>query len=251
MFSASTDLGSVVCVRHDEEMSSSGTNPSPDLARLVLIRHGESASNAGGWLSGQESCGGLTDLGAAQAEALRVRLADDPTIQPDRVMVSTMRRAVHTAEIVAEPTGCDVEQYTDLMERTSGEAEGLTIAEYTEKYDKAPWTDWENPLSPGGESGADFTTRVTAALDRVVAEAWGKTIWVVCHGGVIMATAVRRWPGASNDGPVSLSTIPLTSPMNTSVSEWIVDRDDNWKMARYNDHTHLVGVGSDDAPAPI
>lgn len=232
-------------------MTTSGTNPSPDLARIVLIRHGESASNAGGWLSGQESCGGLTDLGIAQAEALRSRLEADTSIQPDRVMVSTMRRAVHTAEIVAGPTGQEVEQYADLMERTSGEAEGLTIAEYTEKYGKAPWTDWENPLSPGGESGAEFTARVTTALDRVVAAAWGKTIWVVCHGGVIMATAVSRWPGASAGGRTSLANIPLSSPMNTSVSEWFVDRDANWKMARYNDHAHLVGVSSGDAPAPI
>ncbi len=232
-------------------MSESASNPFPDLARIILIRHGESASNAGGWLSGQDTCGGLTDLGVAQAEALRTRLAADPSMQPDRVMVSTMRRAVHTAEVVAEPTGLAVEQYADLMERTSGEAEGLSVAQYSEKYGKAPWTDWENPLSPGGESGADFTARVTSALDRVVSEAWGRTIWVVCHGGVIMATAVRRWPGASETGPVTLSTIPLTSPMNTSVSEWIVDRDDNWKMARYNDHTHLVGVSSGDAPPPI
>ncbi|MFK7919390.1 MAG: histidine phosphatase family protein [Ilumatobacter sp.] len=224
--------------------------PNPDIARIVLIRHGESASNAGGWLSGQETCGGLTELGVAQAEALRERLAADPSVQPDRVMVSTMRRAVHTAEVVAGPTGCDVEQFADLMERTSGEAEGLTIAEYTEKYGKAPWTDWENPLSPGGESGADFSARVTSALDRVVSEGWGKTIWVVCHGGVIMATAVRRWSSSGSE-PATLSQIPLTSPMNTSVSEWLVDRDGNWRMARYNDHTHLVGVSSGDAPASI
>jgi probable phosphoglycerate mutase len=236
---------------HDEKMSASGTNLSSDLARIVLIRHGESASNAGGWLSGQDSCGGLTPLGVAQAEALRARLSADSSIQPDRIMVSTMPRAVHTAEIVADPTGREVEQFADLMERTSGEAEGLTVAEYTQKYGKAPWTDWENPLSPGGESGADFTARVTTALDRVVGEAWGKTIWVVCHGGVIMATAVRRWAGAAAGGPVTLSSIPLASPMNTSLSEWIVDRDDNWKMARYNDHSHLVGLSSGPAPVPI
>ena len=92
--------------------------------RVVLIRHGESASNAGGWLSGQETCGGLTELGVTQAEALRDRLAIDPAMQPDRVVVSTMRRAVHTAEIAASPTGLTVEQFPDLMERTSGEAEG-------------------------------------------------------------------------------------------------------------------------------
>ena len=222
-----------------------------DHARLVLIRHGESASNAGGWLSGQESCGGLTDLGIRQAEAARDRLAADPTMRPDRVVVSTMRRAVHTAEIAAEPTGLAPEQFADLMERTSGEAEGLNIAEYTEKYGKAPWTDWENPLSPGGESGAEFSARVNTALDRVAGESLGATTWVVCHGGVIMSTAVSRWPGADASDRTNLATIPLASPMNSSISEWIIDGSGNWKMVRYNDHTHLVGVSAGDAPAPI
>ena len=60
------------------------------------------------------------------------------------------------------------------MERTSGEAEGLTIAEYTEKYGKAPWTDWANPLSPGGESGVEFSTRVMSAINRVAEEGRGR-----------------------------------------------------------------------------
>ena len=218
-----------------------------NVTRMVLIRHGESASNAGGWQSGQESCGGLTDLGVAQAEALSARLDADPTLLPDVVLVSTMQRAVHTAEIVSRSTGLVPEQHADLMERTSGEAEGLTIAEYTGKYGKPPWTDWQNPLSPGGESGADFGERVLTATDRVLNEHRGKTIWVVCHGGVIMVTAVRRWPG----GTLDLTRIPATSPANTSISEWHVDGDDNWRMARYNDHTHLVGVSSGPAPASI
>jgi probable phosphoglycerate mutase len=218
---------------------------------MVLIRHGESASNAGGWLSGQDTCGGLTDLGVAQVEALRDRLAIDPTLRPDRVVVSTMRRAVHTAEIAAAPTGLPVEQFADLMERTSGEAEGLTIEEYTEKYGREPWTDWSNPLSPGGESGADFFGRVTSAIDRVAAEGRGRTTWVVCHGGVIMVTAIGRWPGGTGEGASDLTTIPLASPMNSSISEWTVEPTGGWRMVRYNDHTHLVGVSSGDAPASI
>ena len=162
-----------------------------------------------------------------------------------------MRRAVHTAEIAAAPTGLPVEQFADLMERTSGEAEGLTIDEYTEKYGKAPWTDWSNPLSPGGESGAEFSIRVTSAIDRVADEGRGRTTWVVCHGGVIMVTAIGRWPGGVGDGPSDLSTIPLASPMNSSISEWIVEPSGGWRMVRYNDHTHLVGVSSGDAPASI
>jgi broad specificity phosphatase PhoE len=157
---------------------------------------------------------------------------------PDVVLVSTMRRAVHTAEIISEPLGIVPEQHGDLMERTSGEAEGMKIAEYTAKYGIAPWTDWENPLSPGGESGHDFGARVLAATDRVVHEHRGKTVWVICHGGVIMVSAVRRWPGAS----VDLSKLPVTSPQNTSVSEWHVDGESNWRMASFNDQTHLVGI---------
>ena len=214
--------------------------------RIVLIRHGESASNAGGWLSGQDTCGGLTDLGVTQAEALGGRLAADPGLAPDVVLVSTMRRAVHTAEIVA-PAGLVPEQRAELMERTSGEAEGLTIAEYTEKYGQRPWIDWEKPLSHGGESGPDFTHRVTTALDRVVDEHRGKTTWVVCHGGVIMVTALGRWPGPTPD----LTRLPIVSPMNTSVSEWYVETDGSWSMVRYNDHTHLVGVNGTPAEAPV
>ena len=227
------------------------TDVNGETTRLVLIRHGESASNAGGWLSGQETCGGLTELGVAQAEALRDRLADDPLLRPDRIVVSTMRRAVHTAEIAAAPTGLPVEQFADLMERTSGEAEGLTIAEYTERYGKPPWVDWANPLSPGGESGADFAARVHDAIGRVADEGRGRTTWVVCHGGVIMATAIGRWPGAATNGMTNLSTIPLASPMNSSINEWSVESHGAWRMVRFNDHTHLVGVSSIEAPAPI
>ena len=211
-----------------------------DITRMILIRHGQSASNAEGWLSGQESCGGLTDVGVAQAEALRARLAADESMRPDAVLVSTMRRAVHTAEIISEPLGVIPEQHADLMERTSGEAEGLTIAQYTEEYGVAPWSDWENPLSPGGESGPVFADRVTKATDRVVNEYRGKTVWVVCHGGVIIVTAVRRWPGASLD----LRQLPVASPQNTSVSEWHVDADSNWRMSRFADDTHLVGLNN-------
>ncbi|MEM1333140.1 MAG: histidine phosphatase family protein [Actinomycetota bacterium] len=219
--------------------------------RIVLIRHGESASNAGGWISGQDTCGGLTERGVAQAAALRDRLASDPSLRPDAVLVSTMRRAVHTAEIIADPLGLEPDRHADLIERTSGEAEGLTIAEYTERYGIAPWTDWQNPLAPGGESGPDFVTRIDAALDRVVADHRGSTVWVVCHGGVIMVTATVRWPGET-----VLTSPPAMTPQNTSISEWHVTgggEDAVWRLARYNDHTHLVGLDGDvrDAPASI
>ena len=177
-----------------------------------------------------------------------------PPSSGDAPAGTTIKPTINTAaetEIAAEATGLPVEQFADLMERTSGEAEGLTIAEYTERYGRAPWTDWSNPLSPGGESGLEFFVRVTTAIDRVAEEGRGRTTWVICHGGVIMVTAIGRWPGGGSDGPSDLSTIPLASPMNSSISEWTVEPTGGWRMVRFNDHTHLVGVSSGDAPASI
>lgn len=220
------------------------------VTRLVLIRHGESASNAGGWLSGQDTCGGLTATGVAQAEALRWRLGADEDLRPDVVLVSTMRRAVETAEIIATPTGLVPEQRADLIERTSGEAEGLTVQQYAERYGRQPWADWPTPISPGGESGDEFEARVLAATDRVVDDHRGKTVWVVCHGGVIMVSAMLRWPASAVRGDV----LPAMSPANTSINEWIVDPDGSWCLSRYNDHTHLVALPGNDAgeaPPPL
>ena len=39
--------------------------------------------------------------------------------------------------------------------------------------------------------------------------------------------------------------------MNSSISEWTVEPTGGWRMVRFNDHTHLVGVSSGDAPASI
>lgn len=129
----------------------------------------------------------------------------------------------------------------------------MSVEEYTRRYGRIPWTDWPRPISPGGESGDEFTHRVLSATDRVVGDHRGKTVWVVCHGGVIMVSAMHRWPGGTTDGFLS-TTLPAVSPANTSLNEWLVGGDDTWCLARYNDHTHLValpGNRPDEAPPPI
>ena len=84
-------------------------------SRLVLVRHGQSRSNLEEWISSQSTCGGLTELGRAEAAAARDRLAQLPDLAPDAVVVSTMRRAIETAAIVAEPTGMQAEQRSELL----------------------------------------------------------------------------------------------------------------------------------------
>ena len=70
-----------------------------DKTRLILIRHGESNVTVERILGGEKSCTGLSDLGRAQASALRDRLEKE-TIEVDWLYASTMPRAIETAEII-------------------------------------------------------------------------------------------------------------------------------------------------------
>ncbi|MEO6125777.1 MAG: histidine phosphatase family protein [Ilumatobacteraceae bacterium] len=205
--------------------------------RLLLIRHGESKSNAERWISGHNTCGGLTDLGRAQASLLSERLARSSSAAPDVVLSSTMPRAVATAEIVATPIGSPVRQMFDLSERIPGECEGVTFEEYHATYGKFPFVDWEPALSPGGESNIEFLARITRVLAEVTAEHDGRTVWIVCHGGIIMgATALlMRTPGGA-------AAPQWQNPANTSVTEFVrATIDARWTLQRYNDHAHLEG----------
>ena len=203
--------------------------------QLVLIRHGESASNAGRWLSGTSTCGGLSELGRVQAERLRDRFVRSGE-RPDVLLSSTMPRAVQTAEIVGEPLGLDLVTMDDLGERTPGECEGMTHDEYEQRYGKRPWADWEEPLSPGGESNEEFLARVRRVIPALAAEHRDRTLWVVCHGGIIMSTA-QLLMGTTHRGAVPV----WGNPANTAVSEW-VEWDGQWITVRYNDAAHLEGL---------
>lgn len=207
-------------------------------SRLVLIRHGESRSNREHWISSQSTCGGLTDKGKAEAAGARDRLAGLAEFTPDAVVVSTMRRAVETAEIVAGPTGFVAEQRAELIERVPGEIEGTTAADYMEQFGEAPWASWEPALSPGGETSLAFQNRVSSAMDTLVSETQGRTTWVVCHGWVIGATAhhfAHGEPGAkpSFGGVANAGLCVWTSP----------SAGQPWVLERYNDHVHTTNLG--------
>jgi probable phosphoglycerate mutase len=212
---------------------------------LVLVRHGESASNAGAWISGNATCGGLTDLGRAQAEALRDRLIAEAGPPPDVVLSSTMRRARETAEIVAAVWDAPVDVWPELCEREPGECEGLSYEDYTTRYGRAPYADWEQPMSPGGESHIEFQERIATVHTRVLDEHAGRRVVAVCHGGIIVGTAIALVQG----GPAGPGQrLPWTNPVNSSVSEWRHREGStlmaDWRLVRYNDHAHLATVAA-------
>ena len=216
----------------------------PALTRLVLIRHGESQVTVDSIVGGPKTCTGLSPKGRLQAGALRDRLARTGEVRADVLLSSTMPRAAETAAIISPALGgLEVEQVEDLEERRPGECDGMTWDAYREAYRPEGWTfSIYEPLSPGGESFAQFQVRAATTLHQVAKRLAGRTIVVACHGGIIEASMV-----AFLGLPPSVAG--STHQPNTSITEWSLDPAATgargapaWKLVRYNDAAHLVDL---------
>lgn len=214
---------------------------------LYLIRHGEAVCNVDGTIAGMRSDVGLTELGVLQAERLRDRLAATGEITADAFIASTLPRARQTAEIIAPAFDLPIISDDDAQELRPGEADGLNISEFRERY--GPFSDARAdpylPLSPGGESWGGFLSRVGDFLYRIVRDYAGKTVVVVCHGGVIDASLlIGLGIGASAPAPGQFHT------RNASITHWERERLhglDAWRLNRYNDNLHTRDIGSADS----
>lgn len=212
------------------------------MTRLYLIRHGEAVVNVEPILGGMRGDVGLTPRGIAQAERLRDRLQRTREIAADVVIASTLPRARQTAEIIAPALGQPLTFDDEVQEVRVGEADGLTVQEAWTRFGKP---DFENDplraLAPGGESWGQFMLRIGQALTRITRTHKGKTIVIVCHGGVIDGSFLFFF---------GLNTLALPPTYfgthNTSITQWeqfTYNGSDRWRLVSYNDATHLRGIG--------
>lgn len=204
---------------------------------LALIRHGESRATVERVVGGDLGCSGLTELGRRQAAALRDRLARTGELRADVLLASTLPRAVETAEIIAPPLGSpEIVRDCDLCELHPGECDTLSWDEYDERYGVDMRARPYDPISPGGESLAEFNVRVGRALFRLAEDHQGQSVVVAAHGGVVMASMVCFL------GLPAQRAVPADLWVtNTSITEWRC-RDGRWALIRFNDAAHLAGV---------
>lgn len=154
---------------------------------IWLVRHGETEWNALGKFQG--CCDiQLSERGKTQAELLNSRFKN----KFDCIYTSPLKRAVQTANIIAN--GSDIKPIVenDMREINFGEWEGMTIKEIQEKYERELYAwrnDDENAYLVGGDDKSLKLASIRArnAILKIAKKEQGKRIIIVAHGGIIKA----------------------------------------------------------------
>jgi broad specificity phosphatase PhoE len=218
-----------------------GMRTVPDAAvgrtRVVLIRHGEATCNVTGVVGGHTGCTGLSDVGRAQAHALRTRLLETGELAgAGALYASVLARALETAAIIAPGVGDGRPAVADcdLCELHPGEADGLTWDEFRARYGEPDFdTNPDTVVAPGGECWNSFVARASGAVARLADAHRGDRVVMVCHAGVIESTLLAFLPVAAERTRLGLAT------EHTSLTEWELG-DKCWRLLRYNDAAHLL-----------
>ncbi|MBU1998803.1 MAG: histidine phosphatase family protein [Candidatus Omnitrophota bacterium] len=200
--------------------------------KILLIRHGSTD-----WNAQQRYCGfldvELNNKGRLQARRLKKRLSVENV---DKVYSSDRLRAIETAKIIFPEDVIHLVE--DLKEISFGIFEGLTYKEILKKHPQnyKKWVaDPFNTAIPQGESLNIFKKRVLKAFNKVSKEHAGKSIAIVCHGGVtsVLINSVLK----AND---------FWKYVPDSASLSILEKENSkFKLSLFNDIAHLKGIKID------
>ena len=144
--------------------------------KLYIARHGETPWNVENRVSGRTDVP-LTEKGMEQARLL-ARNAMGKGIQV--IIASPLLRARQTAMAVSEAIGVPIELDERLIELDFGSFEGGPRSDPEFQYTRAQFP----TRYPGGESAFQLAHRVYSCLEDVKRKYAGKTVLLVCHGGV-------------------------------------------------------------------
>ncbi len=191
--------------------------------RLLLLRHGQTAWNAERRIQGQLEAE-LDDTGHAQAAAVAPAVA---ALGPAALWSSDSTRARQTAAYVAKETGLEPTFDARLREYFLADWQGRTHAELagTPGFDEFRLGDFD--VVPGGETAAEVSARMTAALGDLLASIGpGELAVAVSHGAAIRdaVPVLLGWPvtqraalhGLTNCGWVELDQPAPGGPLRLS-----------------------------------
>ncbi len=149
------------------------------MTEIILVRHGATEWNVAEVFRGQIDID-LSETGVRQAELLAAYLS---TSAIEAIYSSPLKRALKTAEIIANHHKLKANVEPDLIDFNFGQWQGLSHQEVKEKYGDlyARWIAHpEKVRMPGGETLDDVRKRVILVRNKVIENHRG-TIVIVGH----------------------------------------------------------------------
>jgi probable phosphoglycerate mutase len=203
--------------------------------QFIAVRHGETEWNKIGKQQGHLDSP-LTPLGRRQAEAMAAGLQ---SFRFDAFYSSDLGRARQTADVITRVVGLPYETDPRLRERHLGVLQGLTYAEL-EKTNHAVLEGMKGRdpdyRIPGGESARDRFARNVACLEELAARHPGRTILVVCHGGVL-----RSFMDRALDLPLARQR--TFSLVNAAINGFSISDAGVWRLETWGETAHLRLAG--------
>lgn len=199
---------------------------------IYCVRHGQSVYNAEGRVQGHSDVP-LSEFGLRQGLAVAAALAQQPI---QLVLSSPLRRALQTAEPLAERLNVELKTDRRLMEIHAGIFQDRRRDDLEREF-PGEYSRWRTGdpdyVIPGGESRQQVVQRGLAAFGDLCRESY-QQVAVVTHGAILISTikALVGLPAAE----------PPHSLENASISrlEW---KDGRMHLLELNEIAHLTQVG--------
>lgn len=191
---------------------------------ICLVRHGETDWNVAGRLQGSTNIP-LNKTGISQANECSIFLAKNTW---DIVITSPLKRAKKTAEMINEKLHLPFIEMEAFMEKSFGDAEGMTVAEREVAF--------PNRVYPNEEERSLFVERVMNGIGEILEKHREKRMLLVAHGAVINAVLYVLSNGEIGSGITRLHNACLST---------IVFQNEKWNIETFNEIGHLT-VAEDD-----
>jgi broad specificity phosphatase PhoE len=200
--------------------------------RVIFIRPGETDWNRLGRWQGWAAVP-LNERGKRQARQLANFIRN---IGMSALYTSDLKRAIETANILAERLGFVPVLDSRLRERNIGAWQGLTRDEMCAWYPDEYTRLLEDPVNfkvPSGESRREVLERALQAFNGILAQDMGETVGILSHTTTIHVL-LREIVADQYTAEVPVS--------NSSVTTITRNDDGKWKLVTADDVMHLEGL---------
>ena len=155
---------------------------------LIIVRHARPQRIENND-TGSPADPSLSELGVKQAEAVANFLREEKV---DRIVSSSMKRAVETAQPLSSMINKTISQRDDLRESDHNSSSYIPVEEMT--YDSAPVQAYMNDPQAVFEGDYDaFRDRVVGAFNDLIVTHKGEIVVVFCHGMVTSVYLQTLW----------------------------------------------------------